>query len=92
MRKSLGDLAVMVSADSGISEEEAKAQVAAVLNTMIRVLREGDSLMVSHFGRFETQYRRPRRYRNIESGEPHLAPGRKVVRFRPARKLMESIQ
>ena len=92
MRKSLGDLAVMVSKDSGIPEAEAKDQVENVLSAIRRVVEDGDVLTMQNFGRFELSYRHPRPYRHFETGGQRLSPGRRVVRFRPAKRFTEAVQ
>ena len=92
MRKSLGDLAVMVSQDADIPEDEARETVERVLRAIKQVLSDGDVLTMQNFGRFDLRYRRPRQYREIGSGAARDVPGRHVVRFRPAKRFREAVE
>ncbi len=91
MRKSLGDLAVKVSNDSGIPEKEARHVVETVFSAVGQILEEGDALMVQNFGRFEVSYRGPRRY-GFGSMERQVSPGRRLVKFKPAQRLTNTVQ
>lgn len=65
-----------------LSDADAAAAVDAVVDAVVRALRNGDSVVISNFGSLHLARTEPRTARNPQTGEVFQAPARNVVRWR----------
>ena len=66
----------------GLSKSQARRVVEQVFEIMKRTLEEGDSLLVSGFGKFMVKDKRSRRGRNPQTKKDLQLRARKVVVFK----------
>jgi integration host factor subunit alpha len=66
----------------GLSKSQARRVVEQVFEIMKRSLEEGDSLLVSGFGKFMVKNKRSRRGRNPQTKQDLQLRARKVVVFK----------
>ncbi len=85
------DLIKKVAKDADISKAQAKNALEAFLASTTKTLQEGRYLILPGFGSFTTKRRAARVGRNPRTGEKLVIPARRVVKFRPGKKLSESI-
>ena len=71
----------------GFSKRETSAIVEAGFDLLKTALAEGDTVMITGFGRFSVREKKARRGRNPQTGESITIPGRKVVTFKASRVL-----
>jgi integration host factor subunit alpha len=66
----------------GLSKSQARRVVEQVFDIMKRTLEQGDSLLVSGFGKFMVKDKRSRRGRNPQTKQDLQLRARKVVLFK----------
>ncbi len=71
----------------GLSRNECGELLEDVLKTVTDRLAEGTTVMITNFGSFSVRHKGPRMGRNPKTGEEAPIPARRVVVFRPAKKL-----
>ncbi len=84
-------LVAAIAAKTGASKAVARATLDATLEAIRESLAKGEPVQLVGFGSFTIAERRERRGRNPRTGEPILIPSKKVVRFRPGKKLQEAV-
>ena len=85
------DIIEAIHARVGFSKRETGAIVDKALELLKTALAEGDSVMISAFGKFSVRERKTRKGRNPKTGETITLPARKVVTFKVSRVLKEQI-
>ena len=75
----------------GFSKRETAAIVDKTIELMKTALAEGDSIMVSAFGKFSVREKKAQKGRNPKTGETMTLPPRKVITFKVSRGLKERI-
>lgn len=70
-----------------ISRKKSAELIEKILNIMKTAIHNGDEILVSGFGKFCINDKKPRRGRNPVTGEPLMLSGRRVVTFRCSGKL-----
>lgn len=75
----------------GFSKRETVAIVDKALELLKTALAEGDSVMISAFGKLSVWEKRAHKGRNPKTGETITLPARKVVTFKVSRVLKERI-
>lgn len=70
---------------------DCEAAVTTVLAAISDAMKRGYRIEIRGFGSFAVFERKPRMGRNPRSGERVLIPGRRDVRFKPAKKLREGL-
>jgi integration host factor subunit beta len=63
-----------------------------LLQAIITALNEGRRIEIRGFGNFNLHTRKPRIHRNPKTGETIELPERRVVRFKPGKKMKESVR
>lgn len=63
-----------------------------LLNAIATALNEGNRIEVRGFGSFNLHTRKPRTARNPKTGKVIDLPLRQVIRFKPGKKLKESVR
>lgn len=82
-------IADAVREQTGMPAVEAAEVVDLVLETMKSALEVGDTVQIQNFGKFVVRDKAPRSGRNPRMGEPIWIPARRVLLFKPSRKLNE---
>lgn len=85
------ELALSVNEKLGISQRNAAEMVDTVFETMKNTLIGGESLKLVQFGTLSVRDKSPRRGRNPRTGESMTITKRKMVSFRPSKRLRERL-
>ena len=85
------DIVEAVHARVGFSKRETAAMVDEAFELLRVALAEGDSVLISGFGKFSVRKRKAHKGRNPKTGETIILPARKVVTFKVSRVLKERI-
>jgi len=80
-----------MSEKTGITIFEANIAIDVVIEGIITQLLEKQKSVVKNFGTFYVKQVKQRNARNPKTGEPVIVPTKKVVRFKPAKKLKDLI-
>ena len=80
-----------VSDKTGITINEADIAIDVVIEGIITQLLEKQKSVVQNFGTFYVKQVQQRTARNPKTGETVIVPTKKVVRFKPANKLKDSV-
>ncbi len=70
------------------SRVEAQRIVDYLFNAMRDTLRKGEKVVVQGFGSFHIVMRKPKKGRNIKTGQEVLIPARQAVKFRKGKDLL----
>ena len=81
-----------VASEAGLSKKDATAAVDAVLKTIEDVLRDGEEVAFTGFGKFHVAERGPRQGVNPRTGERITIPGGKVPRFSAGSALKSQVK
>lgn len=76
---------------TGITNDEAEIIFNVVIESIITELLEKRKSVVQNFGTFYVKQVQQRTARNPKTGETVIVPTKKVVRFKPANKLKDSV-
>ena len=85
------ELALTVNDKLGVSQRNASEMVDAIFSTMKDTLVSGESLKLVQFGTLSVRDKSPRRGRNPRTGESMTITKRKMVSFRPSKRLRERL-
>ena len=85
------ELAKAVWREVGLSRAESERFVEAVIEEMTAALAAGGKVKILNFGSFVLRAKGARPGRNPKTGEPVPIAARRVVAFRPSRKLKEGV-
>lgn len=80
-----------VRKETGMSLKDSKVATESVINTIGKLLSEGQSVRIYQFGTFQLADRAERTGRNPQTGETITIPKRRVVHFRPGTKLRADV-
>lgn len=83
------ELALAVNEKLGLSQRNASEMVDTIFSTMKETLVSGESLKLVQFGTLSVRDKAPRRGRNPRTGESMTITKRKMVSFRPSKRLRE---
>lgn len=83
------ELIAAVAAQTDLNKTAAAAALEAIINTIGRQLKKGDSVTLIGFGSFSTSKRAARVVRNPRTGEELRVPARRVPKFTPGKALKE---
>jgi integration host factor subunit alpha len=83
------ELALAVNEKLGLSQRNASEMVDTIFATMKKTLVSGESLKLVQFGTLSVRDKSPRRGRNPRTGESMIITKRKMVSFRPSKRLRE---
>lgn len=85
------ELALSVNEKLGVSQRNAAEMVDTIFATMKDTLISGESLKLVQFGTLSVRDKSPRRGRNPRTGESMTITKRKMVSFRPSKRLRERL-
>lgn len=86
------ELVSAIAKGAGITKKEADAALKAAIQAVSDALKKGERVAVPNFGIFTVRERAARKGRNPRTGAEIQIPSRKVVVFRPAKDLRESVK
>lgn len=86
------DLVDQMAKDAGISKAAANAALDSFLDGVTKALKKKDGkVTLVGFGTFAKTRRKARKGRNPQTGEPIKIKASNVVRFKPGKKLRETV-
>ena len=85
------DLIASVAEKSALSKKDAEKAVNAFTEAVTEALKKGNKVQLVGFGVFEVKTRASRIGRNPRTGDQVPVPERRVVTFRPGKKMKELI-
>jgi len=72
--------------------QEAATVVEAILDAIVKALRDGERVELRGFGTFATRQRPPRQGRNPKTGEIVDVPPKTIAVFKPSKALKDSLR
>jgi len=85
------DLISKMSKDAGITLDQAKKALSALIQGVSMALQRGERVTLSGFGSFEIKVRQERMGRNPKTGETIRISAKKKVKFNPSQRLEDSL-
>ena len=85
------DLIDAVAGDADVSKAEAARVVDAVIDSITRALKKGDTVTLVGFGTFQVRERAARSGRNPRTGATIKIKASKVPKFRPGKALKDAL-
>ncbi len=86
------ELVAEIAKQAGITKKEADAALKAAVSAISSALKKGERIAIPGLGIFTVKQRAARKGRNPRTGKVIEIPARKVVAFKPAKDLRESIK
>ncbi len=86
-----GDLVASIAEKAGITQSQAEAALSATIDSIQTALKDGDSVSLVGFGTFSVSQRPGREGRNPRTGETIKIAAKSVAKFKPGKKLTDSI-
>ncbi len=83
-----GKLTALVRLKTGWDKEASDGAVDIVLDSIRALLNTGDRLTIHGFGSFIVRITKPRRGRNIKTGESVAIPPQKQIKFRMSQNFL----
>lgn len=90
MRKD--DLIQVLAKKTGLSKRLAEESLNIILDEIIKALSQGESVILTGFGRFEVKVLKERMGINPKTKEKIKLPEVKVPKFRPGKSLKEQVK
>ena len=85
------DIVELIAEKNDFSPAEAKDVLEPLIEIIKSTLTSGEDLMISGFGKFQVNEKRPRKGRNPATGNSMMLDKRRVVTFKIAGKLRDKI-
>jgi len=76
-----------ISESNQMTLAAARKALNALLATMMEKMKDGEKVTISGFGSFKVMAKAAQKGRNPQTGQPIVIPARRVVKFKPAKKL-----
>ncbi|RMH80119.1 MAG: HU family DNA-binding protein [Acidobacteria bacterium] len=86
------ELVSAIAKGAGITKKQADAALKSAIEAVSNALKKGERVAIPAFGIFAVRKRAERKGRNPRTGAVINIPARKVVSFRPAKNLRDSIK
>ncbi|WP_116106328.1 HU family DNA-binding protein [Lewinella sp. IMCC34191] len=86
-----GELVSSIAEKSGLTKDQAESALSATLASIEDALKSDDSVSLVGFGTFSTNHRPAREGRNPRTNETIQIAAKNVVKFKPGKKLSESV-
>lgn len=86
-----GDLIAKIQSDADLTKSQAEAALNAVLDGVSGALQAGDSVSLIGFGTFSVNNRPARQGKNPRTSEVIQIAAKNVAKFKPGKKLSESL-
>ena len=86
-----GELVSAIADKSGLTKDQAESALTATLASIEDALKSDDSVSLVGFGTFSVNNRPAREGRNPRTNETIQIAAKNVVKFKPGKKLSESV-
>lgn len=86
-----GELVAAIADNAGLTQSQAEAALSATLDAIQGALKSGDSVSLVGFGTFSANERPAREGRNPRTGETIQIAAKTVAKFKPGKKLSDSL-
>lgn len=86
------ELVAAIAKGANISKKQADAALKSAIEAVSDALKKGERVAIPGFGIFNVRTRAERKGRNPRTGVEINIPARKVVSFRPAKELRDSVK
>ena len=86
-----GELVSSIAEKSGLTKDQAESALTATLASIEDALKSDDSVSLVGFGTFSVNNRPAREGRNPRTNETIQIAAKNVVKFKPGKKLSESV-
>lgn len=86
-----GDLIAKIQSDADLTKSQAEAALSAFLDGVADALQSGDSVSLIGFGTFSVNNRPARQGVNPRTGDKIQIAAKNVAKFKPGKKLSESL-
>ena len=86
-----GELVSAIADKSGLTKEQAESALSATLDAIQGALKSDDSVSLVGFGTFSVTNRPAREGRNPRTGETIQIAAKNIAKFKPGKKLSDSI-
>ena len=86
------DVITKMAKNSGITARQAEKALNSFLLVVEEALKKGEQVRFVGFGTFYVVKRKARKGRNPRTGEEIKIPAKKVIRFRPSKRLLDAVQ
>ena len=80
-----------IAENAGLTQSQADAALSATLDAIQAALKAGDSVSLVGFGTFSVNERPGREGRNPRTGETIQIAAKSVAKFKPGKKLSDSL-
>lgn len=86
-----GELVSSIAEKSGLTKDQAESALTAMIASVEDALKSDDSVSLVGFGTFSVNKRPAREGRNPRTNETIQIAAKNVVKFKPGKKLSESV-
>ncbi len=86
-----GDLVSAIADQASLTKDQAESALSAMMGAIEGALKEDDSVSLIGFGTFSVTNRPAREGRNPRTNETIQIAAKNVVKFKPGKKLSESV-
>ena len=86
-----GDLVDSIAKGTGLTKAAASNALDATLDSITKSLKKGDKVTLPGFGTFSTSKRSARTGRNPQTGKEIKIAAKTVAKFKPGKKLADSV-
>ncbi len=86
-----GDLVSAIADQASLTKDQAESALTAMIGAIENALKEDDSVSLIGFGTFSVTNRPAREGRNPRTNETIQIAAKNVVKFKPGKKLSESV-
>jgi len=86
------ELVEAVAEKSGLTKKDSEKAVAAVIDTVIKTLANGEKVQLVGFGTFETRVHKERTNINPQTKEKQVIPETTVPAFKPGRAFKDAVK
>ncbi len=86
------ELVAEIAKQAGITKKQADAALKAAVAAISEALKREERVAIPKLGIFSVKQRAARKGRNPRTGEVIEIPARKVVAFKPAKELRDSVK
>jgi DNA-binding protein HU-beta len=86
-----GELVASIADNAGLTQSQAESALSATLDAIQGALKGGDSVSLVGFGTFSASERPAREGRNPRTGETIQIKAKTVAKFKPGKKLSDSL-
>jgi DNA-binding protein HU-beta len=86
------DLVGKMAESAEVTKGTAEKALAGAIEAIERALKKGEKVSLVGFGTFSVVHRKARDGRNPKTGKPLKIKARKAVRFKPGKRLSESVK